>query len=165
MDETKVKVETRAHIRNVAHFITDIVINLGQRAATHDASKLKDPELQTFVEVTPKLKNSTYGSEEYHGFLKAMKPALDHHYACNRHHPEHFSNGINGMNIVDMVEMLCDWKAATLRHADGDIVKSINYNAQRFGITDQLRDILLNSVDLLVYNPERVTTQTKGERV
>lgn len=163
MNETEVKVETRAHIRNVAHFITDIVMHLGRRAASHDASKLKDPELQTFVEFTPKLKNSTYGSEEYHGFLKAMKPALDHHYAHNRHHPEHFDNGVSGMNIVDLVEMLCDWKAATLRHADGDIVKSINYNAQRFGITDQLRDILLNSVELLVYDPERVKTENKGE--
>ena len=158
MSEVQVIMETKRHIRNVAGFITDIVVNLGRRAAAHDASKLKDPELQTFVDFTPKLKNSTYGSEEYNSFLKAMKPALDHHYACNRHHPEHFENGITGMNIVDLVEMLCDWKAAALRHADGDIVKSINYNAQRFGITDQLRDILLNSVELLVYNPDKIKT-------
>jgi len=40
--------------------------------------------------MTPKLAGSTYGSEEYKAFLGQMKPALDHHYAVNDHHPEHF---------------------------------------------------------------------------
>ena len=31
----------------------------------------------------------TYGSDEYKACLTEMKPALDHHYAANRHHPEH----------------------------------------------------------------------------
>ena len=75
-----------------------------------------------------------------------MKIALDHHYAENRHHPEHFENGIQEMNIVDICEMIADWKAASLRHADGDIMKSIEINQKRFGYSDELKSILINTV-------------------
>lgn len=141
--------ETYKHIYTVQGLILDTVHVLLKRMASHDQSKLIPPEVSTFVEFTPKLKDSTYGSEEYKGFLKAMKPALDNHYACNRHHPEHFENGVNGMNIIDLIEMILDWKAATLRHADGDIMKSIEINAKRFGIDDQLKQILINTAKCL----------------
>jgi hypothetical protein len=49
------------------------------------------------------------------------------------------------MTLVDLMEMLCDWKAATLRHADGDIMKSVNQNQERFGYSDELRMILANT--------------------
>ena len=78
-----------------------------------------------------------------------MKPALDHHYANSRHHPEHFANGINDMNLIDIMEMLADWKASSMRHNDGNLLKSIELNQQRFGYDDQLKQILLNTAKLL----------------
>ena len=49
-----------------------------------------------------------------------MGPALQHHYEDNCHHPEHYRNGIHDMNMVDLIEMLCDWRAAIKRyHPDG----------------------------------------------
>lgn len=45
--------------------------------------------------------------------------------------------------------MFIDWKAATERHADGDIIKSIEINKNRFKISDQLIKILLNTVVFL----------------
>jgi hypothetical protein len=98
-----------------------------------------------FDEYTPKLKRSTYGSDEYKGFLEAMGPALDHHYDVNRHHPEHFEQGIGGMNLIDLIEMMADWKAATERHEDGDLERSLRINQERFGISDQLVAILRNT--------------------
>lgn len=74
-----------------------------------------------------------------------MKPALDHHYAHNRHHPEHFPDGIRGMSLLDLVEMLADWKAATERHADGDLARSIEINQARFGYGDELKVVLRNT--------------------
>jgi hypothetical protein len=115
----------------------------------NDASKLKSPEKEIFDEFTPKLRTSTYGSEEYKGYLQAMGEALKHHYAHNSHHPEHRPNGIKGMSLVDLLEMLCDWKAATLRHANGDIRRSIEQNQQRFGYSDELKSILLNTLPLI----------------
>ena len=65
-------------------------------------------------------------------FLEALKPALDIHYANNRHHPEHFPKGIRGMDLLDLLEMICDWKASSERHADGNIFNSIEVNQKRF---------------------------------
>ncbi len=138
--------DTFNHIRDVQELLAHFAIELTVRGINHDDSKLHEPEKQLFDEYTPKLKNCTYGSDEYKQYLKEMQVALDHHYAENSHHPEHYENGINDMDLLDIVEMLCDWKAATKRHGDGDILRSIEINAGRFGIDSQLKQILLNTI-------------------
>lgn len=146
-EEEKVKhiLETTKHINNVNSIICDMCDELRQRGELHDKSKLESPEMETFIEYGPKLKSSTYGSEEYKGFLKGMKVALDHHYSVNRHHPEHFPNGIHDMNIIDLIELLADWKAATLRHDNGDLFESIEINQKRFKYDDGIKQLLINS--------------------
>lgn len=74
-----------------------------------------------------------------------MGEGLRHHYAHNRHHPEHFPDGVNGMTLVDLIEMLADWKAATERGRDVDLARTLQMNCERFGITAQLVDILVNT--------------------
>jgi len=148
-DEVETVMATQAHIDNVRKFVQKIIDGLFDRGATHDQSKMQQPELAIFTEYTPKLATSTYGSDEYKGFLKEMKIALDHHYANNRHHPEHFENGIDGMNLIDLIEMFCDWKAATLRHNNGDLRRSIEINSDRFKLSDQLKSILMNTVKFI----------------
>lgn len=103
--------------------------------------------VEAFDEFTARLRGLTYGSDEYRACLAAMKPALDHHYSQNSHHPEFRATGIRGMTLLDLAEMLCDWKAATMRHADGDIRRSIEINQARFGYSDELKQIFLNSLD------------------
>ena len=137
--------DTEEHISNVQDNLDIIVKELRCRAKKHDSSKLGELEKPIFDEVTAKLKGLTYGSEEYKEQLKNMKVALDHHYANNRHHPEHFENGISGMTIVDIIEMFVDWAAATHRHADGDIGKSINHNAERFDYSSDIGKIFVNT--------------------
>ncbi len=142
-------IETQKHIENVRKYIRFITDKLTQRGVDHDASKMESPEVELFAQYTKKLANLTYGSDEYNASLEAIKPALDHHYATNRHHPEHFVNGINDMNLIDLVEMFCDWKASTLRMNDGNLLKSIELNAERFNIDPQLKQIFLNTANLL----------------
>lgn len=139
------RADTIEHIRTVRGFLMKVITNLENRAIKHDASKLKDPEKSAFDKYTPKLKGSTYGSDEYKETLTAMKPALDHHYAHNQHHPEHWPNGMADMSLMDLIEMLCDWKAATLRHADGDLAKSIEINQKRFGYSDEMKRHLIKT--------------------
>jgi hypothetical protein len=129
-----------------------IINELVSRKVLHDKTKLENPEISYYTEWTPKLRASTYNSDEYKDFLKQLKPALDHHYKHNRHHPEHYDKGIEGMNLVDIVEMLCDWKAATLRHADGSLQRSIEVNRERFNISPQLESIFKNTID--IFTPE-----------
>lgn len=139
--------ETMKHRCMVQKYMTMMMKELLDRANNHDQSKMENPEKPLFDEYTPKLAGMTYGSEEYQACLKAIKPALDHHYANNCHHPEHYKNGVDDMDLVDLMEMIADWKAATKRHNDGNILKSLEKNKERFHISDQLNNILMNTVE------------------
>lgn len=139
---------TMRHIESVRNKLNRFVRELLRRGEAHDQSKLGAPEVELFTEYTPKLAACTYGSEEYEQFRKALGPALDHHYAKNRHHPEHFPDSVNGMTLVDLVEMFCDWAAACERHHDGNLRISIEKNTERFGIDPQLRRILENTIEV-----------------
>ncbi len=152
------KQKTVEHIHNVRKILFRIGQNLEMRGIEHDESKLFPPEGDTFAEFTDKLKGTTFGSDEYKKYLAKMKPALDHHYAENIHHPEHFENGIEGMTLVDLVEMLADWKAATLRHADGDIWESLEIQREKLGLSDQLAKIFANTIPVI----EEALTDAQG---
>ena len=143
------RVETQKHIEKVRKYIRFFTDRLTTRGVNHDAAKLESPEIEIFAEHTDALKETTYGSTEYKKHLEAMKPALDHHYATYRHHPEHFPNGINDMNLIDLVELMADWKASSERHNNGNLLKSIEINAKRFGISNQLTQILLNTAKIM----------------
>ena len=169
--------DTLDHIEMVTRFLSVVCRELSERAACHDSSKLGSVEKPVFDVYAPKLRECTYGSDEYKSFLVELRPALDHHYANNRHHPEHFvryeCNGcfkvfsekpdccdvcgysqfterprVFKMSLIDIIEMFCDWKAATLRHRDGDFKRSILLNQKRFEISDELTSIFLNTVEL-----------------
>lgn len=146
MDSTK---ETLKHIKTVKLLCLWFANELMLRGIHHDQSKLESPEKEIFDEWTPKLSAVTYGSKEYKSMLKKMKPAIDHHQNNNRHHPEFHDAGIYSMNLIDIVEMFLDWYAATLRHEDGDINKSISINEKRFGIDEQLIAAFRNTVDCM----------------
>ena len=149
VEEKATNDETWKHIHRVGALLNKCVVDLLERAEKHDQSKLAPPEVSLFTEFTPKLAGCTYGSPEYIAFKEAMGPALAHHYANNRHHPEHHKSGVQDMNLLDVLEMLCDWKAASERHNDGNIRKSIEINSDRFGLSPQLTKILENTADLL----------------
>lgn len=189
--------ETRSHIVRVETLLGNFAAELGLRGSCHDASKFSPQERDLFIELSPKLRACDYGSEEYNGFRAQLKPTLDHHYACNRHHPEYFELfkcdicasvlrkdetwipnlggknlpdrlcsrccpdsaiyecvarpyvGLEGMTLIDLIEMLCDWKGASERHSTGDIRKSIEINQERFHYSDSMKTILLNTADAM----------------
>ncbi len=141
--------ETRKHIARVNQLLHLVIKKLLDRGVMHDASKLEEPEAETFERVTGRLSDLQYGSDDYNSCLEEMKPALDHHYARNRHHPQHFPNGVTDMTLIDIVEMVCDWKASSERQNDGNILKSIQHNSERFSIDHQMTQILINTVNAL----------------
>ena len=145
MAEYDSREDTYKHIDRVRALLKDVEDNLFRRATDHDKSKLGHPEKEIFDKVTPLLKGLTYGSDEYKAQLKEMGVALEHHYAHNRHHAEHWPEGINNMSLMDLIEQLVDCKAATERHADGSLAKSLVINKTRFKIDDQLARVLHNT--------------------
>lgn len=138
--------DTLMHIRRVQGLLGRMARLLMTRGEVHDDSKLGPEEKPLFDEMTPLLKTLVYGTDEYKASLEKLGGALKHHYAINSHHPEHFDNGVAGMDLLDVVEMLCDWKAASERTKDGNFTKSVEVGIERFKIEPQLASILRNTI-------------------
>ncbi len=170
------KSATLEHISNVNRIGAKFVVALKNRLIVHDKSKLRQPEKKYLDLHTVSLYGSTYMSDEYKKTLQEMSPGLKHHYSHNDHHPQFFKQWVCAtclgkyigpelpdtcscgdnrftvlpdifqMSILAITEMLIDWCAAVERHADGDILTSIEKNQKRFGYGDELKQILINTV-------------------
>lgn len=159
-EDENVKHKIWKHIIRVRELLGEFNAALVARGMAHDRSKMNSPEIEIFKKFTPRLKELTYGSKEYTQCLREMKPALDHHYRYNRHHPEHHQNGVDGMTLVDLIEMFADWKAASERCGNGDFMKSIDINTDRFNMSPQLARILKNTA-VWCEEQERAWTRTR----
>jgi hypothetical protein len=133
------------HKRRVGGYMRLIANELFRRAVEHDNSKLGPEEYELFAGAFEGLQNNVYGSEAYQAQLQRIGPAIEHHYRVNDHHPEHFTGGVNDMNLIHVMEMVCDWIASSERKL-GDVNRSLEVNRKRFGIGDQLYGIMENTV-------------------
>lgn len=146
IQELEANAATQQHINLVRILLRRAAVELLERGEVHDLSKFSPEEVEMFTKFTPRLRGMTYMSPEYKQCLEEMGPALRHHYDNNRHHPEHFPEGLEGMDLFDVLEMFIDWTASSKRHADGDVRESIRKNKERFGMSDQLVKIFENTV-------------------
>ena len=139
---------TRKHMQRVSELLGDAAVELIRRAKTHDLSKLTDTELgplQDMQNIIDAEGQTPYGGEEYKRRTALLKPMLDHHYSNNPHHPEYYEDGVDGMDLFDVLEMVHDWKAASERGEESSI--SISASVERFGISDQLAQVIRNTAD------------------
>ncbi len=146
---SKGKKMIETHIAKVNSLIEKLAKDLLKRGKEHDKSKLKEPELKLMTSYLDEMKKVEYGSKEWKELSELTKPAREHHYKENRHHPEHFGEkGIRGMNLVDLIELLADWAVASRQNnLGGNIQESIKKNQKRFGYDNQLKQILENTVE------------------
>lgn len=89
------------------------------------------------------------------GFTKASGSGVWNSVNCGCKHlgmvfigtklEEHKPSPLDDMTLVDLLEMLVDWKAASERHNDGNIRKSIEINAEQFQMSPQLTRIFENT--------------------
>ena len=142
---TKSEQDTREHIEKVRDNINDALHNLTQRAVVHDATKLVEPELSGYQGLSEALQGLTYGTPEHRAAFALFKEIVKHHYAHNSHHPEYWPNGVADMSLLDIIEMLCDWKAANDR-SKGDFKHSLEVSIARFHFDDdRIGGILTNT--------------------
>jgi hypothetical protein len=130
-------VDTIIHKCLVFWYVLKACHVLLRRAIVHDLSKFYADEVRGFERARPIFERAEYGSDEYQEALGALGPSLRYHYERNMHHPEHFDGNVSRMSPLDQIEMLCDWKAACMRKR-GDFVASLEYNAERFGLGDEI---------------------------
>lgn len=144
--QTEVLTDTILHISEVREGIEHFAGELRKRGHLHDATKLQEPEFSAFVSTRPKFKKVNYGTPEYQECVDEIKPAIDHHYANNRHHTAFHKEGINGMNLIDILEMLADWRAAERRSPDKKLIDTLEYAFNKYEIEDQLQKIIKNTL-------------------
>lgn len=140
--------DTNAHIVKVQYIMSKIIISeLLSRSVEHDQSKLSSPEKETYDKFIPLLQQVKYGTPEYNKLKDEMaKTGTGHHYEVNRHHPEHFENGIKDMTLIDVIEMFVDWFSASLR-SDTGFEKGLNMNKERYNMSDELYQIFVNTYE------------------
>ena len=135
---------TAAHIRRVQELLVSVSRELLLRGVHHDGTKWGEHEWPYFAEATHLLADVEYGSDAYRAGLDQIRPGVERHQKTHRHHPECHPRGVLDMHLIDLVEMLADWKAAGERtKGGGDLALSIRINVKRFqiprAIADQLR--------------------------
>jgi hypothetical protein len=141
------RTETLIHSQRVGESIIQFTKELLDRSWCHDRSKTIEPERSFVDRWQPRFDNVPYGSPAWDQLRRDQmkEDGQRQHFDANRHHPEHFPNGIMGMTLVDVVEMLCDWRAASERPGLGNLPKSLAVNAARYGIPIELLQIMVNT--------------------
>lgn len=152
-EATKFRWHTTKHKFWVLGYWVEFATKMLWRILVHDLSKYGAEEARRFGRVFVRLKASTYSSPEYRQLLSELQPALELHYSKNSHHPEHYAVReydapvpirVEYMDLYDFLEMWLDWRSAIKNHTDGDIIKSVEGNRNRFNMGDTA-DVLLNT--------------------
>ncbi|NQT57707.1 MAG: hypothetical protein HQ557_01870 [Bacteroidetes bacterium] len=124
-----------------------IVQNLSFRASIHDYSKLLNKtEFDCFSEHGLKLSQTTWGTPEWDELIKIIEPVTEQHYSVNRHHVEYFSDGISGMDAIDVIELFADWFA----RSGGDVSEDLMEKwLKTYHLSNQFGSVAYRSLRLL----------------
>jgi hypothetical protein len=145
--------DTRKHQKLVADVMVKSAKEILDRAMLHDRSKFEDAvERKSYVEPVYALNTEKvpYGSERYKELTDAMGEGWLHHKANNDHHPEHWATDhpFEKMNVFQILEMCCDWIAASKRRGNNPILPLARMRKD-FGMTEQLSEVIANTILVL----------------
>lgn len=135
-DETKTLITIIRHINLVRFNLNKIAHRLKERAVVHDSSKYSLDEFEGFKEINRIARETPFGSQAYKDSIKDNR-AVSLHYSRNTHHPEHYQGGIDEMSLLDIVEMLCDWKAASETYGLTAFKESLEIQKDRYKLTPE----------------------------
>ena len=133
------------HISSVRRRVTLVCAALMNRAITHDNSKYSEKELNAHISMADEMDGIKYGTDAYYAIKRKYESLSAEHFANNRHHPEHHPNGIDDMNLVDVIEMLCDWLTGS-ENTGTPVERSLEINEERYNVSPQLMKLLRNTI-------------------
>lgn len=139
--------DTILHVSEVQENLEEISSELKKRGHAHDRTKFQALEFDSFVSTRDKFKKANYGSPEYQECVDIVKPAVDSHYASNRHHTSYHKDGVYGMNLIDILEMLADWKAAARRSPTQNLKESLPKSYKKYNINETLQKLIENTLN------------------
>lgn len=135
--EIRALLEIIRHITRVKNYLGSFGHELQQRATRHDLSKFEFDEFYGFANLKSRLRSQKvkYDSDEY--LTELSDSPIVSHFSRNSHHPEHHENGVNDMNLFDIIEMVIDWKAANESYRDLPFDEMVQVNIKRFGLSSE----------------------------
>lgn len=137
-DQVKTIITIKRHITLVQKFLVSLAKQLEKRAIEHDVSKFNEDEFFGFVQINRVAREHKYGSDEYRASLNAVEPnPIKLHYSRNSHHPEYHKNGVSDMSLIDIIEMVIDWKAASLTYGQSSLEESLEVSIKRFRLNPE----------------------------
>ena len=135
-DKIQLLATIEQHRTEVRAALNTVVQDLSRRTLVHDVSKYKEDELEGFARISKVAREHVYGSEEYIAAMKQEKGTIELHYSRNSHHPEFYKENSWDMPLLDLIEMVCDWRAAwkvyeSYKSADKRATWTANMEKQR----------------------------------
>ena len=123
------------HKNNIKANLGSLSAELLKRAELHDQSKLSPDELPGFIEIHNIAREHPIGSKEYEAAMRSAT-CIQEHFSNNSHHPE-YHNCVSDMGLLDIIEMVLDWKAAADTYGMKTLRESLDYQLSRHGFTDE----------------------------
>lgn len=145
LEEISTFLEIIRHITRVRSYLEVIAYELLRRATRHDLSKYENDEFGGFVEL--KAQKLEFTSEEYRKSL--LSGPIKLHFARNSHHPEYHQNGIDDMELFDIIEMVVDWKAANESYRDVPFDEMIQSQIKRFDMSSEQKYLMDKIVEII----------------
>lgn len=154
MTTDRAAVITYKHIARVRKLLGQFAVEMIRRGDRHDDSKFEPIELeplQRMQDLIDQEGNAQFGTAEYERRTAMLGDMITHHRENNSHHPEFYPNGVDGMDLFDLVEMFYDWKAASERGESATM--NLAAACDKYRISSQTRSILFNTAARLGYKP------------
>ncbi len=144
--------DLKVHKAKVEENILKIIKELNKRLKEHDNDKLQNPIIyDKYAKYSQKQRSLPYGSKEREEIENgsAMGEATRLHVIGNRHHFYDERNSItnNLVDLVDLIEVLCDWISAMRRNplTKDEEIERLNLIFEKHKIPNTFRQLLLNT--------------------
>lgn len=147
-EEIKTLLTILSHQVLVRTYLLRLAHQLEERALLHDLSKFSLDEFEGMVSLNSIARGQRLDSPGYKDTLRSE--AIKLHWSRNSHHPEYHKDGIKDMSLLDLIEMVIDWRAASETYKRTSFGESLQIQKERFKMTEeQYRLIQLIAEDIM----------------
>lgn len=133
------------HKRAVQRWMQKFSLVLMDRGEKHDNSKLQEPEFSYWCKMDEEPRYR-YGTKEYKDKIERYRPLFEIHWKANRHHPEYFNYHFDDVDLIDLIEMLCDWLSYRDKLSYTEASDLVHQQCQRYGFSEEKEFLLLNTL-------------------
>ena len=125
--------------------LSTVARELISRGRTHDNSALGSPEIEVYHRFFLEYQKYKIGDPRKDEVFTQMAEAIGHHFQYNDHHPEHFENGINDMDLIRLMQFTADIMSWS-EQEQIDIFEILPMIRDKCGMTDQVYNLICNTI-------------------